>query len=62
MIIANFNIFRVITIPDETNAILVIDADGVLAGAIPFERFKAISGRNGEVVERDGFVELNEFS
>jgi hypothetical protein len=40
---------------------LVIDADGVLAFPVALERFEAIAGRDGEVVEFGDGVNLGEF-
>lgn len=47
--------------PAEADAPLVIDADGVLALPVAFERFEAIAGRDGEVVEFGDGVNLGEF-
>src|SRR5262245_2619914 len=43
--------------PDEAYAPLVIDPDGMLAGAVAFQRFEPIRRRNAQIVERDGLIE-----
>jgi hypothetical protein len=48
--------------PDETHAVFVIDANGMLAFAIALERFQPIAGRDPQVVELLGDVELLEFA
>ena len=37
--------------PFEANPRLVVDADTVLALAVPFERFKTVTGQCGEVLK-----------
>ena len=45
----------------EADAPLIVDADGVLAFAVAFERFQPIAGRNAKLQQfRDG-VKLGKF-
>jgi hypothetical protein len=44
VVINDFNIFRIIPRPDETDAVLVIDPDAVLSFAVSFERFEMVAG------------------
>jgi hypothetical protein len=37
--------------PSETDAPLVIDADGILATAVAGKRFEPVSGRSAQIVE-----------
>lgn len=45
MIINNFDVMRVFTLPAETNPILFVYPNAVLPGAVAFENFQAIAGR-----------------
>jgi hypothetical protein len=49
VIIYNFHVVRVLLVPDETDAVLVVDPDAVLAGATSLERFEPVSGQRPEV-------------
>jgi hypothetical protein len=40
--------------PYEADAVLIIDADAVLPGAIAFQRFQAIAGRNAQIIDSSG--------
>src|ERR1035437_2425288 len=51
MVIHNFNVVRVFTVPAEANAPWVVDADAVLSGAIAFQGFQAVAGRQGQVTQ-----------
>jgi hypothetical protein len=51
VVVAEFDIAGVSFLPDETDAPLVVDADGMLAGASPFERFEPVAGRNAQVLQ-----------
>jgi hypothetical protein len=48
--------------PDEAEAVLVVDPDAVLTGAITFEQLEPITGRNPQVVEPAGDLELPELA
>ncbi len=61
VVIDDFDFMGSIRFPAETDAPLVIDADGVLAFPVALERFEAITGRDGEVVEFGDGVNLSEF-
>jgi hypothetical protein len=62
VIVYDFDVLDSACGPDETHAVFVIDADGILAFAVTLERFQPISGRDPQVVELLGKVELLEFS
>src|SRR5580704_17791298 len=62
MVIYDFHVFDTVVCPNETNAVFVIDADGVLALAAALERFQPIARRNPEIVEFFCDVELLEFA
>ena len=48
--------------PNETDAIFVIDANGMPAFTVTFERFQTVARRNSEIVESICDVELLEFA
>ena len=60
MIIHNFNVVRVFTVPAEANAPLVIDADAVLANAVAFQGFQAVAGRQRQVTQFARAIKLRE--
>ena len=47
--------------PAKADAPLVIDTNGVLTLSVSLERFKAIPGWNGEVIECSNSVNLGKF-
>ncbi len=61
VVIEDFDLVRPVRFPDEAETPLVIDADGVLAFPVALERFQAVAGRHGEVVEFGDGVKLGEF-
>ncbi len=62
MVIYNCDFGRPRCRPSEHNAPLVVDADGMLPGAIAFEGFEPVAGRHGHILQRTGPVELQKFS
>ncbi len=61
VVIDDFDFVGAVCFPAEADTPLVIDADGVLAFPVALERFEAIAGRDGEVVEFGDGVNLGEF-
>lgn len=55
VVIDNLDVGRTCRCPAEANAILVVHANAVLAGAVPFERLQPIARRYSQVgqVRRD---------
>ena len=62
MVVDDFNVGCVFAVPAETYPPLIIDANAVLAGAIAFERFQAISGRNTQITQVARAMNLREFT
>jgi hypothetical protein len=54
MVVGDFDFAGVSPNPAEAETPLVVDADAVLAGAVAFERFEPVEGRNAEAFERVG--------
>ena len=61
VIIDDFDFMWAVRFPAKADAPLVIDADGVLTLSFSLERFKAIPGWNGEVIECGNSMDLGEF-
>jgi hypothetical protein len=62
VVIGDFNVINTVGGPAETEAILVVDPDGVVAGAIMGEGMQFVAGRNFEVVEGGGGIKVTEFA
>ena len=62
MIVYDFHILDTVFGPDETHAVCVVETNGMLAFAVALKRFQPIAGRDPQVVELLGDVELLEFA
>lgn len=62
MITDNFYIMRITIAPTETDTILFIDSDTVLAFPFSMKLFKSIAGWNTKIVQCDRSIEHSEFS
>jgi len=51
MVIHDFHVQRIFSLPTEANPPLVIDADAVLAHAITLQRFQSVAGWGAQVVQ-----------
>jgi hypothetical protein len=49
VVVYNFHVVRVLNIPDEADAVLVVNPDTVLAGSISLQRFKPISWQGRKI-------------
>jgi hypothetical protein len=61
VIINNLDVERISILPSEADPPLIVDANAVLARAVPFQGFPSITRRRSEVAKFDGTVELAEF-
>jgi hypothetical protein len=61
MVIYNFDFAGFVVVPDEAQAVLFVDADGVLSGAFLRERFEGITG-GAKIPQASGLVQLDELS
>lgn len=61
MVVNDGDFIRACVRPSEHYAPLIIDADGVPASPLALQSFKRVAGRNCQVREQDGAVELEEF-
>ena len=57
MIVNNFNLVRIVLLPAEADAPLVIDPNAQLAAAAPFESFQTGAGECGQVSQPLGIVQ-----
>jgi hypothetical protein len=62
MVIYDLDIFDAAVSPNETDAVFIIDPNGVLAFAVTLERFQPVARGNPEVVKFLCDVELLEFA
>ena len=62
MVIDDLDLVGMVVVPDEADAVLVIDANGMLALSVSTECLQAIVGRNAEIVQGDGCVEYCQLS
>jgi len=60
MVIGDFDVARVAVVPVETEAVLAVDADTVLPGAVAFEGFEMVAGWDSQFIEADGSGEQAE--
>lgn len=51
MVVNNFYFFRPTLRPAKTNAILIVHANTVLSGSIPFQQFQSVSRRNTKLFQ-----------
>jgi hypothetical protein len=58
VVVNKFNVFGAAVRPSKAEPILIIDANAVLSGPITAQRLQAVTGRNPEVVELVGDLEL----
>jgi len=58
MIADDFNLLSSAIAPDNANSPTVVDADGVLSGPPPLQRFEAISRRSRQVCQLFRIVDL----
>jgi hypothetical protein len=57
MIIDDFDIGRTSFAPRETNAPVVIDANGILARPLALQRLQTVCGRRAEIVQDPRLIE-----
>src|SRR4051812_37179236 len=62
MIVDDFSVFGVGSIPAETEPELIVDAYAVLPGAVALQRFQPIAGRNAQEIKRGRRVELHQLA
>ena len=62
VVIDDFNFVRAVGFPAETDAPLVIDANGVLPHPVALEGFRAVAGWDGKMVEFGDGMKLGEFA
>jgi hypothetical protein len=62
VVIGDFDFVGILAFPAKAHAILVVDADAVLAGPVALKGFESVAGRNAQMVEGGGSFELGEFA
>ena len=61
MVIGNLYVVRAVVLPAEADAPLIVDADAVLALALPFQSFEAITRWGSQVPQRLGSLDHFQF-
>jgi hypothetical protein len=61
MVVGDFDVARIAVVPFETEAVLIVDANAVLARAITLQGFEAVAGRDSQFIECGGGGEEVEF-
>jgi hypothetical protein len=54
VIIRDLDFVRPVNLPDETDAVLIVDPDAVLSDAVTLERLQPIARRDAQIVQVDG--------
>jgi hypothetical protein len=49
VIVDDFHVIRVLYLPNETDAVLIVDPNTVLASAISLQSFKPVAGQSGKI-------------
>jgi hypothetical protein len=62
MVIHDFDVFCTGGGPTETNAELVVNADAVLIRTVALERLETVPGRDAQVFEPSGDLQLSKFA
>ena len=62
MVVDDLDIVRVALRPAKADAPLIVDPDAVLPRTVATQLLEPVTGRNPEIVEPAGRVELNQFA
>src|SRR5438094_8261905 len=62
MVVHDFHVQRILALPAEANAPLVIDTDAVLPVPVALQRFKPISRRSAQISQAPGLVQQQQLS
>src|ERR1700679_1004701 len=57
VVVDDLYVVRVVVAPEETDTVLVVDANAVLPFAVPLQRLKPVSRWNLQVIQSKGRVE-----
>jgi hypothetical protein len=58
VVIRDLDFVRPVNLPDEADAILIVDSDAVLADAVALQRFQPVTRRDAQVAQVDGCFNL----
>ena len=62
VVIGDFDVMGAILVPSEADAVLVVDPDRILPGAVALERLEPVARRGAQIIEPMGGVEHRQFS
>ena len=58
VVIRDLDFVRPVNLPNEADAVLIVDSDAVLARAVALQRFQSIAWRDAQVAQVDGRFDL----
>jgi hypothetical protein len=59
VVIDDFDIICIVTVPAEAHAVLIVNANAMLARTLPFQGFQMVAGRTAQLVDRRGCFKLS---
>ena len=62
MVINDFDLVRIPVFPDETDAPLVVNANTMLSGPLPFQAFKPVARRHPQILKTFRTVKTKQFA
>jgi hypothetical protein len=61
MVVHNFHVKRILTLPAEANPPLVVHADAVLAFAVVFQGFQMVAIRDTQIIQASRLIQQQQF-
>ena len=61
MVVHNFYVQRILTMPAEANPPLIVHADAVLAFAVVFQRLQVVAIRDTQIIQAPGLMQHQQF-
>jgi hypothetical protein len=61
MVVRNFHVERILALPAEAKAPLVIDADAVLPGAVAFQGIQVVAIGHAQIIQASGLMQQQQF-
>ena len=61
MIVHDLHVVGIPVMPDEADAVLIVDPDAVLPSSVACQRFEAIARERGEIAELPSSMQLLQF-
>ena len=61
MVVHNFHVQRILTVPAEANPPLIVHADAVLTFAVVFQRLQVIAIRDAQIIQTPRLMQHQQF-